>query len=205
MGALNGSLSYTRFYVEGSLPSNFRKVFLDAVRLYAFEPLKPEDDDEERHGWCNIEHPLDLEFDEHKIFFNEYMNLALRIDKWRIPGPILKAYCTEAERDYLAKNNKEKLRKSEKEDIKALVTADMKRRLFPTLKTIDMSWNVHTGMVRFWNQSAKTCELFQDLFEQTFNLRLVPDSPYISALQGEMNGDQMSLLPQLEPTTFHRV
>jgi DNA recombination-dependent growth factor C len=191
--------------VEGDLPPKFRQVFTEAVQARAFQPLTAEDEEEERMGWCSIEHPFDLEFDEYKLFYNEYMNLALRIDKWRIPSALLKAFCTEAERKYMWENNKEKLRRSEKEDIKAVVIAELKGKLLPALKSIDVSWNTHTGIVRFWNQSSKVCEAFQDLFEKTFQVRLVPDSPYISALQFEMPDDMLAALPDSEPATFHRL
>ncbi len=205
MGALQGSLSYTRFYVEGDLPPEFRKVFTEAVQQRAFEPLTAEDEEEERSGWCTIEHPLDANFDNpFKLFFNEYLNLGMRVDRWRIPANLLKAYCTEAERAYLQQNNKDHMRKSERDEIKEMVTAELKRKILPTMKSIDMSWNIHTGIVRFWNQSGKTCEQFQDMFEKTFNLRLVPDNPYISAIQFEMDDSATTYLTQIEPTIFHR-
>jgi DNA recombination-dependent growth factor C len=203
VGALSGSLSYSRFFVEGELPPDFKTLYTQAVQQRAFEPLEAESDDEERLGWCNIEHPLDMEFDQTKLFYNEYLNIALRVDKWRIPGGILKAYCTEYERKYLAKNNKEKLGRNEKEDIKAVVTRDLKNKLLPSMKTIDVSWNYHTGVVRFWNQSANTCEVFMELFEKTFEVRLVPDNPYIGALQYEMDDQNTERLAEIEVTVFH--
>ncbi len=205
MGALNGSLSYTRFFVDGDLPPSHREVFTDAIKRGAFEPLEADSDDVERMGWCSIEHPLDMDFEPEKLFFNEYLNVALRMDKWRIPGGLLKAWCTEAERTYMAKHNKDKLRRSEKDDIKAIVTADLKARLLPSMKTIDVSWNTQTGVLRFWNQSGKTCEVFMDLFEKTFGLQLVPDNPYIGALQHEMSDAQLGLLAGIEATIFHEV
>ena len=75
--------------------------------------------------------------------------------------------------------------------------------LLPSMKTIDMSWNVHTGVVRFWNQSGKVCEAFSDLFEDTFGMRLVPDNPYIGALQYELTDKQTERLAEIEVTIFH--
>lgn len=204
MGALNGSLSYSRFFVEGELPSDFRSVFTEAIQHRAFQPLTAESDSEESVGWCNIEHPLDTDFEPTKLFYNEYLNVGLRIDKWRLPGALLKAYLTEAQRAYLAKTGKAKLRRSEKDDLKAVVTADLKARLLPSMKTIDMSWNVHTGVVRFWTQSGATLEMFQDLFEETFQVRIVPDNPYVGALQYKMTDDQALMLNDLAPAIFHQ-
>lgn len=203
MGALNGSISFTRFYVEGDLPANFRDDFVDRINTRIFAPIAPEDEDTERMGWCSIEHPLDLDLDAYKVFYNEYLNIGLRIDKWRIPSPILKAHYTEAEREYMAEHNKERLSRDEKVEIKERVEIKLRHRTMPSMKVIDMSWNTHTGMLRFWNQSAKTCELFQAFFEDTFQMRLVPQSPYTDALQFELTDDQVELLSMLEPSVLH--
>ena len=146
---------------------------------------------------------MDLTLDAHKVFFNEYLNISMRVDKWQIPAPIFKAYYTEAEREYMAVNNKERLSRSEKVDIKDMVTVQLKRRLMPSMKVLDMSWNTHTGVLRFWNQSSKTCETFAALFEDTFQLRLVPQSPYTDALQFELEDAQVEMLSVLDPTVFH--
>jgi recombination associated protein RdgC len=203
MGALQGSISYARFYVDGDLPDNFREVFTTSVQEGAFQPLLAEEEAEESRGWVNIEHPLDWDFDQHKLFFNEYLNVALRIDKWRIPGNLLRAQCVEAERLWMLKQGKERIGRREKNDIKAIVTSELKQKLLPAMKTIDVSWNVNTGVVRFWNQSARSCEEFMDFFEDTFRLRLIPDSPYLGALQYGLDDDQTEQLAGLEPTHFH--
>lgn len=205
MGALQGSISYARFYVDGKLPDNHREVFTDAVQAGAFQPLLADQDAEDSRGWVNIAHPLDWEFDQHKLFFNEYLNVALRIDTWRIPGNVLRAQCVEAERRWMAKAGKDRIGRREKDDIKSIVTSELKQKLLPAMKTIDVSWNTDTGVVRFWNQSARACEEFADFFEDTFRLRLVPDSPYLAALQYGLDDAQTEGLASLEPTHFHNM
>ena len=205
MGALNGSISFKRFYVEGepSLNPAGKQNLVERIQTMIFTPLDVDGEDEERVGWCSVEHPLDLSLDVHKVFFNEYLNLSMRIDKWQIPSPIFKAYYTEAERDYMAAQNKERLSRGEKVNIKDMVTAQLKRRLMPSMKVIDMSWNTHTGVLRFWNQSTKTCERFAALFEDTFQLQLVPQSAYTDALQFKLSDAMVGQLADLSPTVFH--
>ncbi len=203
MGALSGSISYSRFFVDGELPPDFRAVFTEAVQLACFQPLSPDEEEEESRGWVNIEHLLDWDFDPTKIFYNEYLNVALRIDKWRIPGNLLKAHCVEAERRWMRDQGKSRIGRRVRNDIKAVVSAELKRQILPSTKTIDVSWNVNTGVVRFWNQSALACEEFMGFFEDTFGLRLVPDSPYLGALQYGLDDEASALLASLEPTHFH--
>lgn len=203
MGALKGSISYTKYYVDGELPHDFKVMFVERVQQFAFLPLTAEDEDEERTGWCSVEHPFDLDLDEHKVLFNEYLNLGLRTDKWRLPGALVKAHTTEAERAYLEEHKKQKISKREKEDIKAVVEQKLKQQLLPTMKVVDVSWNLHRGELRFWTQSAKACEQFEEFFEQTFGMPLVLEAAYTSALECELDDAQLSWLEQIDATTFH--
>lgn len=203
MGAFTGSLSFTTFHVQGEVEPDFRESFLQGIKREAFRPLTVEEEADESIGWCAIDHPFDIDLDYEKVFLNSYLNLGLRIDKWRIPTALFKAFFTDAERQHLAATDKEKLTRSEKEDLKAVVTATLKRQLIPTMKVIDFSWNLDTGIVRFWNGSTRMQEIIEDIFETTFGLRLVRDNPYMVATYLELHPEQLKALETVEPTPFH--
>lgn len=203
MGAFNGSLTYTTFHVEGELEPGFRERFLKEIQRKAFRPLTVEEEREEAIGWVAIDHPFDIELDYDKVFYNSYLNLSLRIDRWRIPSPLFKAFFTDAERQHLAETGKEKLSRREKEELKAVVTASLRRQIMPAMKTIDISWNLDTGVLKFWNQSERIHEVFDDIFETTFALRLVQRTPYIVAAHAGFDEEQLDALSLLEPTPFH--
>src|SRR5688572_11791610 len=59
--ALKGSLTYSRFFVEGTLPDDFRERFMRSVRLRAMKPLEPDDEDLERSGWAKLAEPMTTE------------------------------------------------------------------------------------------------------------------------------------------------
>src|SRR4051812_40086582 len=103
MPALKGSLTYARFFVEGELPDDFRDRFPKAIRSKAMKPLDPDDDTPERSGWSRIGDPFEVDLGYGDVFFNEYLNLGFRTDRWAIPGPMLRAKLREAETAYLAK------------------------------------------------------------------------------------------------------
>ena len=65
--------------VRGELPEDFRDTFIEHIRLRAFEPLSPDEDIEERMGWCVVASPLNVELGHENVFFNSYLNLGLRI------------------------------------------------------------------------------------------------------------------------------
>lgn len=203
MGALKGTITYTKLYVRGELPDGFRDSFVERIRLRAFQPLTVEDDVEQRAGWCSIEDPLDTELDHNKIYFNSYLNLGLRTDRWVIPGPLLKAHLAEAEREHLQKRGRERLSKREKEEIRVTVSRRLRRQVLPVMGVVDLSWNLTTGVVRFWSQSPKALESMMELFEDTFQLPLLPESPAASAISLGLSAAQQQALEALTPTVFH--
>jgi hypothetical protein len=196
-------MTYATFHVRGDVEAGFRDRFLKGIQRDAFKQLEVESEAEESVGWVAIEHPFDTELDHDSVFYNSYLNLGLRIDRWRIPAPLFRAYFTEAERKYLAETGRERLSKRDKEELKAVVTLRMKRQSIPTMKVIDLSWNLDTGVVRFWNQSAKTQEVLEELFESTFGLHLVRDTPYVVAMHTGLDEARLDALLDLEPTQVH--
>ncbi len=201
MGALKGSISYSKHYVRGELPADFRDTFVESIRLRAFCPLGL-DDDEPRVGWCSIEDPLDCELDHGKVYFNAYLNLGLRIDRWQIPGPLFKAHFAEAERERLARRGRDKLGKREKEELTTTVSRRLRKQLIPVMKVVDLSWNLDTGVVRFWNQSPRLVEILGELFEATFGLDLVPESPFTAAARLGLAEAHEQAIALLMPSVF---
>jgi hypothetical protein len=204
LGALKGSISYCRFFVRGKLPSSrLHQTFLERIRLRAFEPLKVEDEVEERAGWCSIVQPFDLELSHEKVFYNSYLNLGLRIDRWRIPRPLFVAQFEEAQAAYLAKKGREKLGKKEKEDLKVMVTRRLRKLVIPSMKSTDVSWNMDAGVVRLYSHSKKAQAYLDGLFKQTFELELIPESPFSAAVHLGVSEQQAEHLSELEPESFH--
>ncbi|WP_146618430.1 hypothetical protein [Lujinxingia litoralis] len=202
MGALSGTLSYKMFYVQGEVAEGWQDLYLQQIRKNAFKPLKPEDEEEVSEGWVPVERPLQISFDLHTLLFDHFINLGFRQDKYAIPSALLKAHVEEAEREYMIQNDKQRLSKFEREDIKIMVKRKLKEKQLPRMKVIDMSWDLQKGRVRFWSQSSNVCELFQGYFEDTFGLKLLPANPYINAVQLEPGPEKIEELAVVEPTNF---
>lgn len=202
MGAFSGSMSYKLFFVQGELPSSWKEGFFERIAFRAFNELSPEDEDEESYGWVAIERPLSKEFPERAVLYNDYLNLGFRRDKYSIPAELFKAKLGEVQREFMVQNSVEKLSRMQREDIKLMVRNDLKRKTLPTMKVTDMSWNLARGEVRFWSQSGKLCELFQGYFEDTFGLKLMPASPYVTGMNVGIDAELLTELATVEPTNF---
>jgi len=57
--------------------------------------------------------------------------------------------------------------------------------------------------VRFWNQSARLVEILGELFEATFGLDLVPESPFTAAARIGLTEEHERAFAMLQPSTFH--
>ncbi len=202
MGAFAGSLTFTKFYVRGELPDDHRNSFMRRIRHRVFRPLTPDADEEERYGWCGVGSPLDLELRHEGVFCGSYLNLAFRVDRWRIPGALATAHLAEAERALLAKKGEERLGRTEKKELKAKVALALKKQLLPQMQCYDFSWNLDRGTALFWCQSKSVQERLAALFEATFALELAADSPYVAALERGLSSEQKAALNGAQQTVF---
>ena len=202
MPALKGSLTYARFFVEGDIPDDFRERFMRTIRLRTLRPLEPDEEDLERSGWCRIGEPFELDLSYEDVFYNEYINLGFRTDRWVVPGPLLRAKLREAETAYLAKKGRERLGRKEKAELKTLVAQRLRKSLSPAMRNVDLSWSVQEGIVRFFSHAPKPGAAMSDLFFRTFGLKLVPEAPFTSALRAGLSNAQQAAWDDLEPTSF---
>lgn len=193
-------MTYSRFFVAGDVPDDVSGAHMKRIRANAFVPLAPEEDETQHHGWCSIEDPMDVELDHEKVFFNEYVCLGLRIDSWIVPKPLLNAHLRAAEAALLERKGLETLGRKAKADLKLAVLKKLRKQLVPSTKAIDLVWNVSTGVARFFSQSPRMHLLAQELFEKTFRLSLVPESPGTAAERRGLDARAAKVWESLEPT-----
>ena len=198
MPALRGSLTYARFFVDGDVLEDFREKYMRAIRLRAMKPLEAEDADLERSGWCRVGEPFEIELRYEDVFYNEYVNLGLRTDTWRLPTSMLKQRLREAEAAYLEKKGRERLGRAEKAELKEMVSRKLRKQMSPATRMIDLSWSMNEGVVRFFSHAEKAGAQMMELFTKTFGLKLVPEAPYTLAARLGLSKAQESAWQELE-------
>lgn len=182
MPALRGSLTYARFFVDGAPPARgLHDRLLKGVHARVLRPLEPDEEDAERSGWCKVGDPFVLELAHEDVFWDTFVNLGFRTDKWSIPTAMLRRHVGEAERAYLEKKGRERLSRKEKTELKFLVAKKLRRKIAPTTRAFDLSWSLEEGIVRFFSHSPKTALAMADVFQKSFGLALVPESPHTLA------------------------
>lgn len=202
MPALKGSLTYARFYVEGDLPDDFKAPFMRSIRARAMRPLEPDEEDLERSGWCKVGEPMETELGHEDVFYNEHVVLGFRTDRWAIPAPVLRARVREAETAYLQKKGRERLSRKEKGELKLMVAKKLRRSIAPQTRSVDLTWSLDEGIVRFFSHATKPAGVMTELFSKTFGLRLVPESPYTLAARSGLDKAQVAAFDDLEAITL---
>ncbi len=182
MGAFTGGLTYRRYYANEPLPDSFRDTFAQGIAQHAFKDIDLASDEERALGWCSPLFPLDTEIDVHEWLYDDYIVLSLRIDTLSVPGPLLKIHAEAEERRVMAEQKTVKLSRYEKAEIKERVKLALRKRMLPTIKTIDLTWHwkpdAGPGVVRFFSTIEKLNLEMMELFEATFGLMLTPVGIY---------------------------
>ena len=202
MGVSRGALTFTRLFVQGKPPKDLRKRYLDAVRLRKFTPLAPEDEASEAVGWCVIERPFDLDFQPDRLFYDRFVLLGFRVDKWKIPGVLMRSQIADEEQRMLSRAGREKLTRAEKDDIKLRVIGRLRKKILPTSRAFDVLWDLDAGTVAFFTHSARATEEFAALFQTTFGLELQTDSPYAAAGRAQLSPAMQKVFEKVEPVSF---
>lgn len=205
MGVLKGAITYAKFQVQGELPDEMHQKFMARIRTRTFKTLAPEDEDDVAVGWVPIERPYDdeISFRSDGVFFGSYLNLAMRLDRWKFPTTLVKAKMAAAERAWKQKTGKERMSKTEKTELRDLVERKLRRDGVPVTKVVDFTWNTQTGELRFFGRSKVILEHFFELFEKTFAVKLVPAAPYTVGMSLGLGRTLESALATVQPSVLH--
>lgn len=202
MGVLTGSISYTVYHVEDEVPERYHAEFLERIEEFQFRPLLAEDEDDFSAGWVRVDDMLRWDFTKDSVFRGPYVLLSLRTDKWSFPAALLRATVAQRIANFKEEKGRTRLSKMEREVIREDVRREFKKQMLPSVGTVDMAWDVEQGIVRFWSQSGRAKEQFQELFESTFEVRLHENNPYIAARSLELTDEEIAALANIEYTEF---
>jgi len=200
VGLAEGGISFRTYFVDGELPGDVRNDFLERLRARRFRPLTLESEEDQTIGWVPIHNILATQFNWPEIYVDGHLVLAMRIDRWALPPLLLKAAVRQAEETVKRDQQRDFLSRTERGEIVDRERARLKRLTLPAARAIDMAWSLDGGTLRLGSLSRNINEMFAHLFELTFGMRLVPDSPYIRALHCRLDDELVGHLADVEPT-----
>jgi hypothetical protein len=205
MGFASGSVSFRRFAVLGSQPDRPDEGMLEKLGGHALNPGELGIPEEVEYGWCGGRHILDTNFSfEHNVF-NDALSFGLRIDTNKVPGDLKKAYQLMEEEATAATNPSGFISKNQKKDVKETVRKkveeDLRSGRFRKSKLLPILWDL-PGQMLYCPAGGSTQEQLLELFERTFELKLLPLSAGGIALRHlEANGRRRDY-EDFRPTRF---
>lgn len=205
MGALSGSISYTRFQVVGDLPPNVTGVLESAIMLRRFVPLHPEGDDVRTHGWVSAQRPYADEepIHNHHFLFGERIILGFREDVIRLPKQMIRDKLAQKIAEHKQKNGIEPGAQLRYHMQLAIMT-ELRRKVLPHSKVTDMMWDLSRREVRLFARGKGVIERFEEFFTQTFELALRQKTPAQLAVSADLSVRAKSMLEHLQPTEIFR-
>ena len=86
------------------------------------------------------------------------------------------------------------------EAFEAGIRGELRRRLLPGTRLVDVVWDMASQEVRIFTRSKGPLERLQVLFERTFNARLLHATYGQRAFKKDLNLRSMGMLENLEPS-----
>jgi len=200
MGALKGSASYMRIRVaDVDVDIDTFERDLEARR---FVPLTAESEELESAGWAPFEAPYD---DKHPItrdrfHFTDLICLAYREDKVVLPTALFKHKVQERIEE-VEQETGEKVDKKLKRTIELAIQAELRQKVLPRSKVVELVWNTSTNEVRVFGRGKIVTERISALFERTFGLPFDVSNYARRAFDLDLSDRARSILEGLMPET----
>ncbi len=180
MGILSGSVSITRYRIDGQMPENLDDAVKKGLEDFCF-PAVEDETAEFASGWTSFSSPFSADFDTEKFQIGRYYIFSLRIDKKTVPSQSVKKHVAIESVKRLAGQEKTFLTKSEKKEIRDNVISMLMTRIPSKPDIYDVMWNPERNEVWFFSGLKVAGEELETLFSKSFNLRLVRLFPYSMA------------------------
>jgi hypothetical protein len=203
MGALNGSMSYMRFLIEGDVPANPGSAFEKAIEGRKFTPLTPSAETPESAGWVATEDPFaeGRPLTRDLFLFGDLVVISYREDKWAIPRPLVKREVQKRIQKIIEdeKKDPDDIGKAFVKAVEAAIISELKQKSYPRSKVVDIVWDMGRGEARVFGRGTVVTERVASLFERTFQVRIDPGSWAAKAFELDLSSRAMGVLERLSP------
>lgn len=180
MGFFGSRISFARFRPTGSRPDVFSTDTLDALNKHKIGNGRAAiaSADGIDSGWIAGDHILDRKFDLAKNIVSDTLQWALRIDAFKIPPDLLRAYAAE-ELEALSASNpsgnpSNRQRREAKDRAKERLEDEARDGRFVKRKAHGLLWDLPSGELLVSGAGAPALDRLFPLFDETFGTGLEP-------------------------------
>ncbi len=170
MGVYANTVSITQFAVTGELPKHeLFEWFSGKLSGHVFQSIE-NSTEESSEGWVLVDKPDNASFDVPSEFWRDnYIVFSLRKDQRKIPAAVLKSHAGREEGLFLAQNpNLRRTPKHKRDEIKEQVQLRLMTRCLPVPSTVDVVWDMKSGVLTIFSLGTKVIDRFEDIFRKTF-------------------------------------
>jgi len=171
-----GTVSCSRFRIEGTVPKDVKKWLTKTLKQGAFEPIDPKGDEDRAAGFVELEDDRATNFSAGALFEGMYALFAWRVEKIRMPASTIRAELGEWAKKFEEKNGRNPGRK-EKADQKDLIRKGLRSKTPPVSSVSDLSYELTSGELLVWASSTGIVEEVQAVLESGLGVRLIPRVP----------------------------
>ncbi len=189
-----GSVSFSRFRVQGDTPKDVRRWLTHALRARAFEPIDPKSDEDKKAGFVELEADRATDFSPGAVFFGLHALFAWRVEKLRIPGARVREQLLEWAAKFEQQNGRAPGRR-EKAEGKEAVRRALRGKTEPAAKVFDVSYELSSQDLFVWAASRGVVEEVQEALEGSLGVKLVPRVPAAFLKAAEL--DRLEPTPEL--------
>jgi hypothetical protein len=200
MGLLNGTASFVRFSVEGSLPENLWDYIAERVSLFSFKDID-DTSDENSLGWVSVYSMFDSEFKYASYASGNFVTLSLRFDERKVSPAILKKFVLKEEERIKKEKQIPKIGRTHRVEIRERIKSELMHKAIPLPAVFDLSWNLTNSTLLFFTTNQKAHSLLEDHFKKTFGLTLIQQVPYVTA-ENLLDTEQIRMLSSISADVF---
>jgi hypothetical protein len=205
MGFSSGLISFRRYIVAGAAPEAIDQAMLDKLDEHALRPRDLGVPEEVEYGWSGGRHVLDASFSFENNVYAEALSFGLRVDTNKVPGELKQAYTLMEEEAVAATNPSGFISKNQKRDVKDIIRRKIDDELrsgkFRRSKLAPILWDLPSSTL-YCPANASTQEKLLELFERTFELKLLPVSSGALAMRLLETRGKRRDYEDLRPTRF---
>ena len=202
MGIVSGSVSITRYKVQGQIKPPITENIANGLRLNTIAEIDNQISDK-AVGWTSFDKPFQPNFEGSSFVYGSYFVFSLRIDKKTVTPKVLKKQYTMEAAKRMAESGRDYLSKTEKKLIKDHVISGLNLRMPATPNVYDLVWNHEDALVWFFSNLKAANEELETLFAKSFSLSLIRLFPYTAAeLSAGLSDTQHDVLQKISLTQF---
>lgn len=158
----------------------------ETLKKFAFRPIDTLKGEELAVGWTNIDDILDTAWANSVPEKGEWLCFALRVDKRKIPGAILKKHFGEAlkkEQEALATQGKHFVSRERKKELKEQLKLRLLANTEPAPASVDVVMNKESGQLLVASTAKGMLAHLTELMPRSFGVQIVPLEPQTDVQQ----------------------